>query len=175
MAKNVKFAKDIVDLAKNRNIILHCDHLMVYHPVIRKMKELINSGDIGDIMYIDVVRVNLGPIRKDINALLDLAVHDIAVVDYFVDGLEPSNIYAIGTGFKNSTDTITYLSMKHKNTLININSSWVSPVKVRRITVGGTKKMMVFDDLSNNHKLSIYSSCIDIIQGEKYGDYEAVS
>lgn len=172
LAKNKMLALEIANKAKEQELILHCDHLMVYHPVIRYMKNLIESGEIGDIMYIDISRVNLGPIRKDIDAMLDLAVHDIAVVDYFLDGLEPQCINAIGAGLEGRQDTITYLTMKNNNTLININSSWVSPIKVRKMIVGGTRKMMIFDDLNVSHKLSIYDSGIDVIQGNTYGEYE---
>lgn len=172
LAKNEELARKIVNAVESKGLILHCDHLMIYHPIIQYMKMLIDNGDIGDIIYMDVARVNLGPIRKDINAMLDLAVHDIAVADYFVDGLTPQSVHAIGTGFDGGQETITYLTMKNKNLLININSSWISPVKVRRITVGGTKKMMIFDDLNMNHKLSVYDSGVDVVQGNTYGKYE---
>lgn len=133
---------------------------------------MITSGELGKIMYIDISRVNLGPIRKDINAMLDLAVHDIAVIDYLLDGLEPDFMNAYGTKFYGTQETITYLSMKCKDVLININSSWISPVKVRRTLIGGTKKMVVFDDVKSDDKLTIYDCGINIAQGNEYGEYE---
>lgn len=172
VAKNVELTSQLIAKATENKLILHCDHLMVYNPVIRYIKRMIDSGEIGDIMYIDISRINLGPIRKDINALLDLAVHDIAVIDYFMDGLAPNELSAYGTKFFGKQETITYLTMKCGDILININSSWVSPVKTRKMVVAGTKKMLVFDDVKMDDKLTIYSSGIDVIQGSVYGEYE---
>lgn len=171
LATNVARAKELISKAKEKGLILHCDHLMVYNPVIKYIKGMIDAGSLGDIMYIDVQRINLGPIRKDINAMLDLAVHDIAVIDYFVDGLIPDKLNAIGASFFGKQEAITYLTMKKGNLLININSSWLSPVKVRRTTIGGTKKMLIFDDVKTD-KLRIYNSGIDVCQGDVYGSYE---
>lgn len=171
IAANVELTLKLIDKAKEKKRILHCDHLMVYNPVVQYIKRMIDLNEIGDVMYIDISRVNLGPIRKDINAMLDLAVHDIAVIDYWLGGLEPTFLSACGTKFFGKKETITYLTMKSKETLININSSWISPVKVRRMTIGGTKKMLVFDDVKTD-KLSIYDSGIDVKQGNAYGEYE---
>lgn len=171
LAKNVALAEQLVKLAKEKNVILHCDHLMIYNPVVRYIKKMIDNGELGDVIYIDISRINLGPIRKDINAMLDLAVHDIAVIDYLLGGFEPEYLDIVGTKFCGKQENITYLTMKSGEKLVNINSSWISPVKVRTTTIGGTKKMVVFDDLAIN-KLKIYDSGIDVIQGEIYGDYE---
>lgn len=171
VAINVAKTKQLIEKATEQKRILHCDHLMVYNPVIRYIKTMIDSGEIGDIMYIDVERVNLGPIRKDINAMLDLAVHDIAVVDYLLGGVVPDHISAYGTRFFGAQETITYLTMKCKEVLVNINSSWISPMKIRRMTVAGTHKMLVFDDLKMD-KLSIYDRGIEAVQGKEYGEYE---
>ena len=107
LAVNVDKAQRLIEKAKEKNLVLHCDHLMVYNPVIQYIKKMIDAGDIGDIMYIDIERVNLGPVRKDINAMLDLAVHDIAVVDYFLDGVTTDSLSAYGTKFFGSQETIT--------------------------------------------------------------------
>lgn len=171
LAKNLVLAEQLVDKAKEKQVVLHCDHLMVYNPVVRYIKKMIDSGELGEIQYIDIVRANLGPIRKDINALLDLAVHDIAVADYLLDGLNPEKITAYGTNTVGEQDTITYLTMKQDNVLININSSWVSPVKIRRMTIAGSHKMCIFDDTKND-KLRIYDKGIEISQGIEYGRYE---
>ncbi|MBR2401339.1 MAG: Gfo/Idh/MocA family oxidoreductase [Lachnospiraceae bacterium] len=171
IASTVEKTYDLINCAKENNVVLHCDHLMVYNPVIKYIKNMIDTGEIGEIMYIDISRVNLGPIRKDINAMLDLAVHDIAVIDYLLGNLEPEHLNAYGTKFYGNQETITYLTMKSGETLININSSWVSPVKVRRTLIAGTKKMLIFDDVKMD-KLCIYDSGIDVKQGSAYGEYE---
>ncbi len=171
IASTVEKAQNLIKCAKEEKVILHCDHLMVYNPVIKYIKNMIDTGEIGDIMYIDISRVNLGPIRKDINAMLDLAVHDIAVIDYLLGSVEPELLNAYGTKFYGNLETITYLTMKCGETLININSSWISPVKVRRTLIAGTKKMVIFDDVKMD-KLYIYDSGIDVKQGDVYGEYE---
>lgn len=172
IAINVEKTKQLIAKSKETNLTLHCDHLMVYNPIIQYIKNMVDSGDIGDIMYIDIARMNLGPIRKDINAMLDLAVHDIALIDYILDGLTPDQLSAYGTKFFGSQETLTYLTMKCGSVLININSSWISPIKVRRITVAGTHKMLIFDDLKTDNKLSIYNRGIEAVQGKEYGEYE---
>lgn len=172
LAQNVALAEELIKKANEKKLVLHCDHLMVYNPVIRYIKDMIDRDELGEIMYIDISRINLGIVRKDINAMLDLAVHDIAVVDYLLGCLKPEKLYATGTRFFGEQDTITYLSMKDKNTLININSSWISPVKVRRSVIAGTKKMVIFDDTKLDGKLRIFDSGIDVVQGSVYGEYE---
>lgn len=172
LAIDVEKSEKIIECAKKNNRILHCDHLMVYNPIIKYIKKMIDNDELGDIMYVDISRVNLGPIRKDINAMLDLAVHDIAVIDYLIDGLEPDYLSAVGTKIYGKQETITYLTMKSDEILININSSWVSPVKVRRTVIAGTKKMVIFDDVKQADKLAIYDSGIDISPADIYGEYE---
>ena len=171
LAKNLQLAEKLAEVARKNKRILHCDHLMVYNPIIRYIKSMIINGELGDIQYFDVVRANLVPIRRDINALLDLAVHDIAVADYLLDGLSPDIVNMVGTKTIGNQDTITYLTMKQGDVLLNINSSWVSPVKVRRTIVAGSQKMCIFDDLCED-KLSIYNRGIEIKQGVEYGMYE---
>lgn len=169
---DVEHSESLIECAKENRKILHCDHLMVYNPVIRYIKRMIDNGEMGDIMYIDISRVNLGIVRKDINAMLDLAVHDIAVIDYLLGGLTPDYLSAVGTKFYGKQETITYLSMRSGDILININSSWVSPVKVRKTVIAGTKKMVIFDDVKMADKLAIYDSGIDVNQADIYGEYE---
>ena len=171
LAKNIELANQLVEKAKEMKIILHCDHLMIYNPIIKKIKQMIDNGELGEIQYIDIVRANLGPIRKDINALLDLAVHDIAVADYLLNGLHPDKMSTYGTKTVGEQDTITYLTLKQGNVLININSSWVSPVKIRRTTIAGSHKMCIFDDMKAD-KLRIYDKGIEVTQGKEYGKYE---
>jgi predicted dehydrogenase len=172
LAQSVLLAQQLTEKAKKQGLILHCDHLMVYNPVIKYIKKMIDNDEMGDIMYIDISRVNLGPIRKDINAMLDLAVHDIAVIDYLLGSFEPDILNIVGTQFCGKQENITYLTMKSGTTLVSINSSWVSPVKIRRSVIAGTKKMAIFDDVVMDNKLKIYDSGIDVVQGNIYGEYE---
>ena len=171
IAQSLEKAERLVEEARRNNVIIHCDHLMVYNPVIKYIKNMIDKGEMGEISYIDITRANLGPIRRDINSMLDLAVHDIAVVDYLLDGLDPNRIYALGTKGYGDQENLTYLSMKNDNVLINICSSWISPVKIRKTIVAGTKKMVIFDDVQTD-KLMVFDSGIEVVPGAVYGSYE---
>lgn len=173
MASNYKRAQAITELAQKMNRTVHCDHIFIYHPIIRYIKDYYDSGELGELIYFDIKRVNLGPIRKDINTMLDLAVHDIAVIDYISGGCEPYELEAMGEKRYGSQETLTYLTMRYPGFLAHINSSWLSPLKERRIVIGGTKKMLVFDDVRSVDKLAIYDQGI-IHRGpdDEYGPYE---
>ena len=156
IATNAERARILTDLAKEKGLILHCDHIMIYHPVIRYIKKMIDSGELGEITNIEVLRSNLGPIRRDVNAMMDLAVHDIAVVDYLTGGKEPVSVHAVGEIMYGQQEALTFLSMKYNGFIVHIKSSWVSPVKERTTLVCGTKKMVIFDDVRNMDKLSVF-------------------
>ena len=171
IATTVERAGKLKDKAREKGVILHCDHIMLFHPVIRYIKNMIDTGEIGDLMYFDVSRLNLGPIRKDINAMLDLAVHDLAVLDYLTSGKAPVALSAYGEKFHGEQESLTYLTLKYDGFIAHIKSSWVSPLKERRVMIAGTKKMVIFDDMKAE-KLTIYDCGIDVKQGSEYGEYE---
>lgn len=173
MATSESHARELTDLAKARGLTLHCDHIMVYHPIIRTIKSMLTSGELGDLIYFDVSRMNLGPIRIDVNAMLDLAVHDLAIIDYLSGGRVPSYVEAIGEKRYGDQETLTYLTMKYPGFLAHIKSSWISPVKERRIIIGCTKKMVIFDDMHTIDKLTVYDQGIAPLEkGTEYGAYE---
>ena len=152
---------------------IHCDHIMVHHPIERYIKGLIDSGELGDLIYYESSKANLEPIKADINAMLDLAVHDIAVLDYLSGGLEPDFIEAIGEKMYGEQETLTFLTMRYPGFLAHIKSSWISPLKERRTIIGGTKKMLVFDDVKVVDKLAIYDQgIVHRDTGSGYGEYE---
>lgn len=173
MAINSKRAQALKELAERKNLIIHCDHIMIFHPIIRYIKNLYDKGDLGDLIYFDISRMNLGPIRMDVNSMLDLAVHDLAVIDYISKGKEPYHIEAIGEKRYGSQETLTYLTLKYDGFISHIKSSWISPLKERRMIIAGTKKMVVFDDMKTVDKLTIYDhGIIQIEPSEEYGAYE---
>lgn len=157
--------------AAEMNVIIHCDHIMLYNPYYRYIKKMIDNGELGDLIYFDVSKLNLGPIRKDVNALMDLAVHDVAVIDYISGGLEAQKLSAFGETPFGGQETLTYLTLKYDNFIAHIKSSWVSPIKVRQTMIAGTKKMVVFDDMQIE-KVKVYNCGIDVVQGNEYGEYE---
>lgn len=171
MASNTERAIELNRIAHENNCILHVDHIMLYHPIIRRIKQMYDSGELGDLIYFDVSRMNLGPIRMDVNAMLDLAVHDLAVIDFISGGKEPYHVEAIGEKHYGNQETLTYLTLKYDGFLAHVKSSWISPIKERRTMIGGTKKMVIFDDMKTVDKLTIYDQGI-VETGEEYGAYE---
>lgn len=171
LAENGEKAAILAELSEKTGRVLHIDHLMLFHPIIRRIKELYDSGELGKLIYVDVSRMNLGPIRKDVNAMLDLAVHDLAVIDYISDGAFPYHVEAIGETHYGSQETLTYLTLKYPSFLAHIKSSWISPIKERRTIIGCEKKMVIFDDMKTVDKLTIYDQGI-VETGEEYGAYE---
>lgn len=171
IATTVDRTKQLIARAKETGCIMHCDHIMLYNPYYRFIKKMIDYGDLGDIYYFDVSKLNLGPIRKDVNALMDLAVHDVAVIDWISDGKEPFALSAFGETPFGLQETITYLTMKYEGFIAHLKSSWVSPIKVRQTMIAGTKKMVIFDDMSSE-RVKVYNCGIDVSRGEEYGQYE---
>jgi len=168
----VKEAQELEELSKELNLIIHVDHIMIFHPIIKKIKSLIENDELGDILYIDAMRMNLGQIKKDVSAMWDLAVHDLAIIDYLMNGKEPFYINSVGEKYYNPKESLCFLTLRYKGFISHIQSSWISPLKERRLVVAGTKKMVVFDDLKSE-KLSVYDKGVDVISGKniEYKDY----
>jgi len=146
---------------------------MVHHSIIKKIKQLILNDELGDILYIDAMRMNLGQIKKDVSAMWDLAVHDLAIIDYLTEGKEPYFISALGEKYYNPKESLCFLTMRYPGFISHIQSSWISPLKERKLIIAGTKKMAVFDDMKTSEKLMIYDKGVNVISGEdiEYEDY----
>lgn len=162
--------------AEKNGVRIHVDHILVFHPIVRRIKELLDSGELGELIYFESNRANLGPhIKKDMNAMWDLAVHDLAIMDYLNGGEPAKTIHCIGEKRFGQQEILTYLSVKYSSCSAMIKSSWYSPLKDRTIIVCGSKKMVVFDDLKESEKLMIYDKGVELdgAQYEEYGRYEA--
>ena len=170
LATTVARSLELKACAEKKGVILHCDHIMLYNPYYRYIKKMYDAGDLGDLIYFDVEKLNLGPIRKDVNALMDLAVHDVAVLDWFSNGERPKQLSAMGETPFGKQETLTYLTLKYNSFIAHLKSSWVSPLKIRQTVIAGTKKMVIFDDMSNE-KVKIYDCGIDVVPAEEYLDY----
>lgn len=166
-------AKELEELASKLGLIVHIDHIMIFHPIIQKIKALIDNNELGDILFIDAMRMNLGQIKKDVSAMWDLAVHDLSIIDYLMDGKEPFYINAVGEKYYNPKESLCFLTMRYEGFISHIQSSWISPLKERKLIVAGTKKMVVFDDMKISEKLMVYDKGVNIISGEniEYSDY----
>lgn len=168
---NTDQATELRDLAREKGLLIHVDHIMVYHPAIRKINEFIKSGDIGDIIWIDCSRLNLGQVKNDVNSMWDLNVHDLAIVDYLTEGAEVKSVKAMGTKMYSHRETITQLMVQYNGFFATMRASWVSPIKERKIIIAGTKKMIVYDDVDVLNKLIIYDKGFDTEEGTEYADY----
>jgi predicted dehydrogenase len=166
-------AQELSELASALGLTIHVDHIMVFHPVIERIKTLVDENEIGDLLFIDAMRMNLGQIKKDVSAMWDLAVHDLSIIDYLTNGKEPHYINALGKKFYNPKESLCFLTMKYDGFISHIQSSWISPLKERKLTIVGTKKMVVFDDMKASEKLMIYDKGVNVISGEnvEYDDY----
>lgn len=159
LATTTAHAEELVALAAARQLVLGVDHTYVYHPAVQRIRELVRSGELGKLAYIDSSRINLGLFQHDVNVLWDLAVHDLAIINTLTDE-RPVTVQAIGVAhLTQNIENIGILILRYESGLfVHINCSWVSPVKLRHTLIGGNKKMIVYDDLNSNEPIKIYDS-----------------
>ncbi len=157
MCMNSAECLDLIALAAEHKLVLMVDHTFVYNGAVRRIKQAIEGGQLGEVLYFDSVRINLGLIQNDVNVIWDLAPHDLSIMDYLV-GKEPTMVHASGVSLvAGKQEELAYLSLRFDDKFIaNFHVSWLSPVKIRRILVGGTQKMVVYDDLEATEKIKIY-------------------
>jgi predicted dehydrogenase len=165
LATSVKEAEVLVRLAQKCQRVLMVDHTFIYSPAIRKIKELIDSGELGDIYYLDSVRINLGLFQNDVNVLWDLAPHDLSIVDYLLGRL-PRSVAATGSCHTASElEDVAYLNLDFGNSLLaSFHVNWLSPVKVRHLIIGGSKKGLVYNDLNPWEPIKVYDRGISVAE-----------
>jgi predicted dehydrogenase len=153
----------LIDEAAKRGLVLMVDHTFVYTNAVRKIRELTQDGDLGDIYYYDSVRINLGLFQHDVNVLWDLAVHDLSIMDYVL-GQTPVSVSATGLSHVGGEpENIAYMTMFFEGKLIaHVHVNWLAPVKVRRTLLGGSRRMIVFDDLEASEKIKVYDRGISV-------------
>ncbi|MEK7616892.1 MAG: Gfo/Idh/MocA family oxidoreductase [Patescibacteria group bacterium] len=163
MVQTLQQAKILVQLAKKRGRILMVDHTFLFNPAVIKIKELIDKGEIGKILYIDSTRTNLGLFQKDINVIFDLAAHDFSIIQYIL-GTQPKQVSTIGKSHFNNQVEVAYITASYPEDIFaHIHVSWISPVKVRRMLITGTKKMIVYDeDTAPAEKIRVYDKGVTL-------------
>jgi predicted dehydrogenase len=163
--------EDLVGIAEEGERVLMPGHLLLYHPGIARLKELIESGELGDILYVYGNRQNLGQIRRDENALWSLGVHDLSVILHLL-GEEPAEAWARGESFLNEgVEDVVFCYLRFPSGKVaHMHLSWLDPHKMRRITVVGRDKMAVFDDMELDRKLTIYDKG-PVERAETYGEW----
>lgn len=169
-------AKELIELAKKKGLVLMVDHTFIYSGPVRKIKELIDKGELGEIYYYDAVRVNLGLFQNDVNVLWDLAPHDFSILFYLMDK-KPISVVAMGANPVNHAnykhESIAYVTIRFDdNSLAHIHVSWVSPVKIRRTLIGGSKKMVVYDHLDPDNQVKVYDKGVELRSVEE--QYQAL-
>jgi predicted dehydrogenase len=157
MTATVAQAEELVALAAKKGLVLMVDHTFAYTSAVRKIKELVVGGDLGELLYYDSVRINLGLFQHDVNVLWDLAVHDLAIMDFAL-GQEPVAVSATGLAhLPGQHEDVAYLTCFFESNLIaHFHLNWLSPLKIRRTIIGGDRKSVVYDDLEPSEKLRIY-------------------
>jgi len=163
LAATVEQAKRMIDAAQKANRVLMVDHTFVYTGAVRKIRELVDSGALGDVYYYDSTRVNLGLFQHDVDVIWDLAVHDLSIMDYVV-AQRPVAVSATGLSHVvDRKENIAFLTLFFGGPLIaHIHVNWLAPVKVRRTLIGGEKQMIVYDDLEPDEKIKIYDKGITL-------------
>ncbi|MFC1620754.1 Gfo/Idh/MocA family protein [Candidatus Omnitrophota bacterium] len=175
LAFNTKESKDLVELAKTKKRILMVGHTFEFNPAVIKMKECITSGELGKISYIYSTRVNLGRVQENINAIWSLAPHDVSII-HFILGSMPVRVRAYGSSHINKgIEDVVFINLEFKdNVMAHIHVSWLDPSKIRKMTVVGSKKMLIYDDIDNEGKIKIYDKGVDrfSLEDSSYGVYQ---
>jgi len=165
-------AAALIEEADRRSRVLMVDHTFVYSGAVRKIKELVSQERLGRLFYYDSVRVNLGLFQHDVNVLWDLAVHDLAIMDYVLD-MKPCAVAATGVAHVSGRlEDVAYLTCFFENDLIaHFHVNWLAPVKIRRTLIGGDRQMIVYDDLEPSEKIKVYDKGITL-NGQSEGMYQ---
>jgi predicted dehydrogenase len=161
-------ARQLVEEARKRRRIIFVDHTFVYTGAVRKMSEIVAKGDLGQIYYYDSTRVNLGLFQRDVNVIADLAVHDFSILDFLLKE-HPVAVSASGINhFRDTPENLAYITLfDASGTIAHTNVSWLAPVKVRQVLVGGSRKMITYDDLVPSEKVKIYDKGVSFTDDPK--------
>lgn len=167
MTRTVAEGEELVELAQKKGLVLMVDHTFIYTGAVRKMKEILDVGELGDLYYFDSVRVNLGLFQHDIDVLWDLAPHDLSILIHLIK--EPPK-YVSATGVDHTRRgfaDMAYLTVQYENGFIaHFHVNWLSPVKVRQVLIGGNRRMLVYDDMEPSEKVRVYDRGVRVTTQE---------
>ena len=167
-------AEQLIALAEARKLTLMVDHTFIYTGAVRKIKEVVESGELGDLLYFDSVRINLGLFQRDINVVWDLAPHDLAIMDFILDR-QPLSVTATGScHVERGIENIAYVMLRFPDEFIaHFHFNWLSPVKIRRTLIAGSRRMIVYDDIEPTEKIRIYDKGVMVTRSGEAADKEA--
>jgi predicted dehydrogenase len=158
--------EELIELAERKRLKIMVDHTFLFTGAVKRMKQMIDDGTLGDLYYYDSTRVNLGLFQHDVNVLWDLAPHDLSVMDHLIKQ-KPEAVVATGERHLNGVADIAFMTLYYPNNMIgHINVNWLSPVKVRTTLIGGEKKMLVWNDLEADEKLKVYDKGVQMTTGD---------
>ena len=163
-------AEELLELAARKKLTIMVDHTFLFTGAVRKIRELTESGTLGDLYYYDSLRVNLGLFQHDVSVIWDLAPHDLSIMDHLIK-CEPEAIVATGERHLNGVEDVAFMTIYFpRNIIAHINVNWLSPVKIRTTLIGGQKKMLVWNDLVADEKIRVYDKGVQIASGEGIRD-----
>ena len=163
-------AEELIDLAVQKNLTIMVDHTFLFTGAVRKIRELVENGSLGDLYYYDSLRVNLGLFQHDVSVIWDLAPHDLAIMDHVISK-EPQAVVATGEKHLNGVEDVAFMTIYFpENVIAHINVNWLSPVKIRTTLIGGQKKMLVWNDLVADEKVRVYDKGVHLNSGEGIRD-----
>ncbi|MBE3033489.1 MAG: Gfo/Idh/MocA family oxidoreductase [Actinobacteria bacterium] len=173
MTADTAQAHELVDLATERGLTLMVGHTFVFSPPVRKVKEIIAAGDLGDIYFVTTQRVNLGLHQKDVSVVWDLAPHDLSILYYWLDEA-PTSVIVTGRGcIVPSIPDVAFVNLRFPSGVIaEVQVSWLSPVKLRRTIVVGNRKMLVYDDTENVEKVKVFDHGVDFQEPADFGEFQ---
>lgn len=176
LTSTAREAEELIDLAEPSGRTLMVDHTFVYTGAVRKMKEIVASGELGELLYFDSVRINLGLFQRDINVLWDLAPHDLSIMDYLIQR-QPDAVSAIGSShIEPGIENIAYLMLHFPDDFIaHFHFNWLAPVKIRRTLIAGSRKMILYDDIEPTEKVRVYDKGVTTNRiGDREADYQTL-
>ncbi|HKI79116.1 MAG TPA: Gfo/Idh/MocA family oxidoreductase [Ignavibacteriaceae bacterium] len=168
----VSEAEDLIKIAEEKKLKIFVDHTFLYTGAVKKIKELVTSGELGDIIYFDSIRINLGLFQHDINVIWDLAPHDLSIMKYLIPNKQVSGVTACGISNYYELENLAHVSLHFENSscFAHFHVNWTSPVKIRRMIIAGKKKMLVYDDMENTEKIKIFDCGVDVSSAESLHD-----
>jgi predicted dehydrogenase len=172
LADRLACGQEMVDLAAERDLVLMADHTYCYTPAVLKIRELVEEGALGDILFIDSVRINLGLVQPDVDVFWDLAPHDLSVFDFILPGgLRPTGVSANGADpLGAGRSCVGYLTLPLADGAIaHVHVNWLSPTKIRQMVIGGTRRTLVWDDLNPQQRVSVYDRGVDLVAQSRQG------
>jgi len=160
-------AREMIDEAERQGLVLMTDHTYCYTPAVQKIRELVCDGSLGDILFIDSTRINLGLVQPDVDVFWDLAPHDLSIIDFVLPGgLSPEHVAAYGADpIGAGKSCVGYLMIPLQNGgMAHVHVNWMSPTKIRQMVIGGTRRTLVWDDLNPQQRISVYDRGVDLLR-----------